>query len=611
MSSLVFAAKAVCAMMSKGINFKQKVFMYSILKKFFARNTKNRFFWTFDRPIALIFCVFLVSCTKNNTRPNQVFTKPDMTPIKQQPLNDEILEQVAEMSLEQKVGQIFIFGVRGKEFNKEMHSKLTDLNAGSIIIFKRNMTRLKQIHKLNSDLQKAAIKNSGVPLFIMVDQEGGVVSRLKTRPTPPSALSMGETNDLSLIHEVGKSTGEALKSLGFNLNLAPVVDLSNPYKRNFAGNRSFGENPDDVYIKANSFAEGLLTQGVLPTFKHFPGHGGVVTDSHYATPIKHDDFDTLMRGHAKPFYELARSEMDSAIMTAHISFPKIEPSGVPATYSKKLLTDLLKKRFGYKGLIMTDDLEMSGAYSNLKIGERAVAAFNAGADMIMVAWTHQEQKRAFRYMVSAVKSGKVSASRLDESVYKILSLKQRYAKPPIALNEQRVLSQLKRLVLSSKKVSKINFNNSFKGPVSESFLSAKKYYVYSSSYKFFNAFKNIHSKPSRFIRLKKNTKINLSQLSGSNSSVGVYYVSGMGTARILNKLPSAIKRRLFVVNATYPGAIKNHDKFLGLAHLNQNFDESSAWLAKSMQKNKRLPANSVAKKRNALKDKGVRSTKTN
>lgn len=587
--------------------FVKFVYMINILKNITRVNTRNRNLWTFDhlKVMSLAFFSLTIACTsseKNNLKPNKPLGYGPLTTT-QENLPDPLEEKLNSLSLEQKVGQLFIFGIKGSKLNREVASKITKLNAGSIIIFKRNIKSIKQIHALNSTMQEAAITANNIPLFIMVDQEGGVVSRIKTKPTAPSALSMSQTNDLKLVRDVGRVTGLSLKALGFNFNLAPVVDLSNPNKKNFTGNRSFGDNPTDVFNKAFAFAEGLEEEGVLPTFKHYPGHGGVVADSHYSLPIKNSTINILNKSDAMPFKMLAKSGLSSAVMTAHISFPSIEPTGIPATYSKRLLTNLLRNKYKYQGLIMTDDLEMSGAFLNMDIGERTLAALNAGADLVMIAWTFAEQKRAYDYLVRAVRTGKITEERINASVRRILALKESYAKPPPPLRSNMIVSKLQKIVSISKKVTKVNFYNSLENSKTDfSFLKNKSSaVVFSSTYNFYRSFKEGFALPSSFVVLKKGRRIPFRSHLKSNKKFGVYYVSGMGTAKILNSLPGSLKRRLYVVNSTYPGAIKNREEFLGLVDLNQNYDHSSLWLAKKFTSHLRSLASVDINKKRAQK----------
>ncbi len=516
-----------------------------------------------------------------------------------------VTQIIDSLTLEQKIGQLFVFGFSGKDFNLQTAEKITRLHAGSLILFKRNIGHVNQIYKLNHDIQRLSQKTNKLPMILMIDQEGGMVSRIKTSPTSPSALSLGETNDLVLIEKVGSVSGKILKRLGFNLNLAPVTDLSNPKKVNFIGNRSFGNHPRSVYRKARAFALGLLKNGIIPTFKHFPGHGGITDDSHKLLPVKNLSLSRLEQRDALPFKLLARSKLPSAIMTAHINFPQIDPRGVPATFSKNLIQNTLINKYGYEGLIITDDLEMNGADGSLSPGQRAMKALLAGADQLMVAWTAKVQSRAYRFVLQKAREGSLSLDRVHSSLRKIIKYKLLYAQPPRSLNKLALKSDIKQLKTLSKKISHINFFKSITWN-SKPFLNKKtRLFIYSSSHKFYNQFKQFRFKGAKYVPLKNGALPNFKFLREKNT-LGIFYVTGSGTARILNSTPDLIKKRLIVVNATYPGIIKSPKRFLALSHINHKNFNSASWISSNLigaaslwhSSNKAdTPARSLAKKK--------------
>lgn len=287
--------------------------------------------------------------------------------------------------------------------NHQLKDTLETLYPGAIISFKRNIKTPWQTAELNSMAQEISLKNTNLPLLIMVDQEGGVVSRIKTRPYSPSALSIGFTENPSLAKEAGLATGKVLSLVGFNMNLAPVVDISDPFQTNFIGNRSFGKDPHLVKVMGQKFADGLEDSGVLPTLKHFPGHGGSIKDSHYSLPSKLSSEEELLANDLIPFSHFSKGTFPGAVMVAHISFPNIDSSGLPATFSKVLINNVLRERLGFEGLIITDDIEMHGAKIIPSVGERAVRAIEAGNDMVMIAWTKKIKKAAYNALLNAVK----------------------------------------------------------------------------------------------------------------------------------------------------------------------------------------------------------------
>ncbi|MCB0410972.1 MAG: glycoside hydrolase family 3 protein, partial [Bdellovibrionales bacterium] len=265
-----------------------------------------------------------------------------------------------KMSLEEKVSQVFIFGFAGTEYAKGLGPRLRSLRPGGTIIFQRNIKSPGSLSQMISQAQKETLIREGLPLFTMMDQEGGTVTRIKTRPNSPSALSMGNTNNPKLVQNIGFITGRILDLLGINVNLAPVMDLSDPARKTFIGNRSFGNSPQHVSTMTQAFSKGLTLAGVIPAAKHFPGHGGLHADSHKGTTVKYESLKEIKTKDLIPFQNFIINNQLSAIMVAHVSYPELDDSHLPATYSKKIVTDLLRDQMGYNGLIITDDLEMLG-----------------------------------------------------------------------------------------------------------------------------------------------------------------------------------------------------------------------------------------------------------
>lgn len=367
------------------------------------------------------------------------------------PFFHSVASEDVTLTLEQKVGQMFIFGFSGTKVNKTLKAHLRKHQPGAVIVFGRNIKTMTQISELNSDLQKLALSYSEVPLFIAIDQEGGSVSRIKTSPGLPSAYTIGNTNDTALSFQAGKVTGQILKLLGFNMNLAPVLDVTDSQLLSFISSRSFSESPHKVSSMGVAFAQGLEESQVIPVAKHFPGHGSILLDTHRTTPHRQISYQTLLNSDLIPFSQYASSEIMGGIMVAHISYPLIDSSKLPATYSKHLITQVLSEELKYKGLVMTDDIEMAGAAALPQIEERAVAAVQAGNDLVMLAWSTEMQNKAVAAVVAAVKSGQISMERIDQSVQKILKFKKSYAlsTPRKLASKTSLKGDLKKIQFSS------------------------------------------------------------------------------------------------------------------------------------------------------------------
>lgn len=496
------------------------------------------------------------------------------------------------MTVRDKVGQVFVLGFRETEMDHSLQNRFDRLRPGGVIVFGRNIKSATQISILNRNLQKMSQKHLELPLFIMVDQEGGNVARVKINPTAPSALALGMSQNTKLIREVGELTGKLLSLLGFNMNLAPVLDLSNPFKKSFIGNRSFGENPHKIKLMGEAFSTGLMSSGVIPTAKHFPGHGNIVSDSHKLLPVKHDTLEELENSSLVPFKWFGNFQYPSAIMVAHVAFPKIDPSGFPATFSKVLLHDLLRTKLKFPGLIITDDVEMVGAGIGGNVGERAVRALEAGCDLVMVAWTAAKQEAAFEAVLQAVESGRLSVSQLDEKIKRILTFKvalksylpkERTRELPLFQSLSSVILDLKKI---SEEIARENFNESLRNSpqLIGSAVEIEKAIIFSADAKFYYKFREAWGGGASIKLMSPRQDPRISQILKNNPQVlGIFYVTGIGSARILNNLDPSTKARLVVINTTHPGNIPNGDDYQGVININAPNFNAGTWLAKSLK----------------------------
>lgn len=463
---------------------------------------------------------------------------------------------IASAPLKTKVGQLFIFGFMGHDLSRGLRESIARQKPGAIIVFGRNIKNARQLIDLNYRAQLAAIKHSGVPLLIAVDQEGGSVIRIRTSPPLPSALALGATGSPELVHEAGLHTGRLLKALGFNMNLAPVLDVADPRTDPFVGTRTFGKDPEHVSRMGGRFAGGLSEAGVLPTAKHFPGHGGVA-DTHKETPVKNASIDALTKVDLVPFASGFREVPDSAVMLAHIAYPKIDPSGVPATFSKPIVTQLLREKMGFDGLVITDDIEMAGAFVIKDPAERAVRAIEAGADLVMVAWNRRLQAKAVDAVYKAVRSGRISETRLNESLRRILTAKRRVSP---ATKISRPTAERLQLVMRSQELQKLSLDTLHKQferstvqlSGHEELRDAERpIFVFSSGQQFFESLRrNARNRSVRFYRLSNSRTFDINRVMRANpSAIGVIHVGGTQSAAYANKLEADNASRVIVVNS--------------------------------------------------------------
>ncbi|WP_100012703.1 glycoside hydrolase family 3 protein [Lentibacillus sediminis] len=353
---------------------------------------------------------------------------------------DEILSIMSDMTLEEKIGQLFIVHVYGKtptdpnyeQINmnnnrggKNFKEVIENYHIGGVIYF--NWTDnigipvdTAQVNALSNGLQEIAMdQRSEIPLFISTDQEGGIVQRVTSPGTVfPGNMALGATRSEAYAAESAGILGEELKSLGINMNFAPVADVNINPANPVIGVRSFGEDPGLVSRLAVAQVNAYQEENIIPSAKHFPGHGDTNVDSHYGLPIIDHDLETLHEVDLAPFKAAIDAGVDS-IMTAHIVVPALDDSGLPATLSEPILTDLLRGEMGFEGLIVTDSLGMSGA--NVVPEDRvAIEAFKAGNDILL---NPPNVELAYNSMMEAVESGEISEERVDESVYRILEAK--------------------------------------------------------------------------------------------------------------------------------------------------------------------------------------------
>lgn len=347
---------------------------------------------------------------------------------------------VEDLSLEEKIGQLLLVHFHGQEANEEAKCLIQEVHIGGIIYYNwaNGLTSPQQVQNLSQGLQDLAQKTPhAIPLFIAIDQEGGYVSRLKRDFTVfPGNYALERTEMWSWGEESAWMIGQELQAVGSNLNLAPVVDVYTQPANPVIGIRAFSSDPKQVARWGENALRGYKRAGIMATLKHFPGHGDVQTDSHEALPIVDKKREELDKVELYPFRVLApQADM---IMTAHLLVPALDREQC-VTFSKKIVQDLLRHDFNFKGVILTDSLAMEGVLSQCTSLEEAVLkSLEAGHDLILLGgkqllasqsgleFTVEDVKRVHRFLVQAVKQGKLSEKRIEASVARILDLKQKY-----------------------------------------------------------------------------------------------------------------------------------------------------------------------------------------
>ncbi|MDF2614814.1 MAG: glycoside hydrolase family 3 domain protein [Clostridia bacterium] len=392
---------------------------------------------------SFLLSILLAGCTFTNTIEKDSDIKnnengQEMTSFKPPQEVEEVQEQEVEipedpietlmndMTLNEKIGQLFIVDIQNDkegnsiiEVNEEVKEKIIKYNVGGIILFRGNIQTKEQTTRLIKEMQSF----SDIPLFIGVDEEGGMVSRVGvnsdiTEVPFQEAFSIGKTGDVAAAYKEARRMGEVLKGLGFNLNFAPVADIYNNETNTVIGTRSFGKTQEEVTPMVISYAKGLLSQEVQPVLKHFPGHGNTEEDSHEGLAYVNKTKEELEKEELIPFIQAAKSGID-VLMRGHLLVKDVDEE-YPATLSIKWF-QYMQTLFDTKKLLMiTDALNMGAVAENYDNGEAAVMSFLAGNDILLMP---KDIAAAAEAILKAYEKGMISEERLNESVRKILSKK--------------------------------------------------------------------------------------------------------------------------------------------------------------------------------------------
>ncbi|UCD39059.1 MAG: glycoside hydrolase family 3 C-terminal domain-containing protein [Fidelibacterota bacterium] len=335
------------------------------------------------------------------------------------------MKPITEMTLEEKAGQLYIIGFNGIRMNDYLREIITDWKIGGIVFSVRNVENPFQVRELISEAQELAIKASGIPLIITINQEGGDrTCFLESLTRNPGSMAIGASGDPNWAYTVAQVVGTELKALGFNTLYMPVLDFSNMQKNAVLGIRSFGDDPEMVAEMGRRYIEGLDEAGLAATAKHFPGAGDSELDAHFETPVIDRTLEELEGFELIPFKAAIEAGVPM-MMTCHCMFPNIDSNAI-ATVSDIMISKVAREKLGYDGIITSDAFGMHGLIDNYSPREAAVRAILAGADMIL-----KRHGRAANYAIldalrEALKSGRITEERVDISLKRILALKQKY-----------------------------------------------------------------------------------------------------------------------------------------------------------------------------------------
>ena len=335
------------------------------------------------------------------------------------------------MTVREMLGQKLIFGFHGETLSEEFKALLREYKVGNVILFQRNVSSADQLRRLCAEIQEVIQAETGYPAFIVIDQEGGMVSRLPPDAvTVPGAMAVSATGDPDNARIAAQITIRQLQGLGANFNMAPVLDVNTNPANPVIGVRSISDDPQKVAEFGVATVRAYENTGIYCCGKHFPGHGDTSVDSHIGLPRIEKTIEELERSELIPFRRCIEAGIP-AIMSSHILFPNIEKENVPGTMSRTIITDLLKKRLGFQGLVFSDCLEMDAIQKYYGTAEGTVAAIKAGVDMAEISKTISLMWDAAKALNEAAQAGELDMEEIRQSVEKILAIKKNMVVTPV------------------------------------------------------------------------------------------------------------------------------------------------------------------------------------
>jgi beta-N-acetylhexosaminidase len=317
-------------------------------------------------------------------------------------------------------GQLLIVGFDGTKLSSQLRSLLTRIQPAGIILFARNIANAEQTHRLLKDCQSCVSSS----LFTSVDMEGGRVDRFRNLiGSSPSAADVFATGDRKLFRKHGAIIGEACRTLGFNTDFAPVVDLAFPVSQKVMSSRAVSPDPRHVITYAREFLAGLRSSGVIGAGKHFPGLGEANLDTHHELPSVNKSFNKLWAEDLYP-YRVMRRDLP-IVLVGHANYPSFTRDNKPASISKKWITDVLRRKIGYRGLIASDDLEMGGVLKAGPIEQVAVEHIRAGGDLCLICHIEEYVIRSYEALIREAERDRTFARRVAESSARVLAFKKK------------------------------------------------------------------------------------------------------------------------------------------------------------------------------------------
>lgn len=329
------------------------------------------------------------------------------------------------LTLREKIGQMLIIKIFGKEISEETKQMIEDYKIGGVILYRKNYDTYDEMLKIINEIKKINKESGNIPLFVSIDQEGGRVNRMpRELKNIKSAGKLVEQNNIEIIREAGRTTAKMLEESGFNMNYAPVLDIQRFENTHAIGDRCYGKSAEEVSKNGIEVMKELSKGGIIPVIKHFPGHGSTNKDSHFFLPIITKKMNELENEDIIPFKK-AIGQNAEVIMVGHLMIKDVDRKN-PASLSRKMINDYLRNKYQYKGVIMTDDLKMRAI--SLKYGyvRAAIKACKAGADIIMAGASYRTISKVIKKIEKEIVNNKIDINQINKSVERIVNLKEKY-----------------------------------------------------------------------------------------------------------------------------------------------------------------------------------------
>lgn len=331
---------------------------------------------------------------------------------------------IDKMSLKEKIGQLVMVGVDSTSMDRRIKKLIQQQHVSGAILFTKNLESVQQAKQLINNLKKSNANNPA-SLFIGIDEEGGRVSRMPEEfLSTPASREIGDSADLNWAYHTGQVIAMKVASLGFNINFAPVLDIDSNSNNPVIGDRSFGSSPAKVSDFGITQMKGMQSEQVISVVKHFPGHGDTTSDSHIQLPTIDHPKSRLMQVELLPFQRAITKGAD-AVMVGHLLVTAYDNDS-PASMSKTIISGLLREELDFNGVVVADDMTMGAIQDNYDIGEAAVQSIKAGSDLILVCHDYDNAESVINGIKYAVQADEITEMRIDQSVERILKLKQKY-----------------------------------------------------------------------------------------------------------------------------------------------------------------------------------------